>query len=76
MAPDHHAVVVWQWIQQMFPNHVVVLDQAVEWPERYPDLMLLDFYLCGYLIEQVFKTVLHSIAWFPQRIMGEVQNLK
>ena len=61
MGP-HRAVIVWQQLQQLFPNHVAVL---WAWPSdwiapRSPDLTSCDLFLWGYLNNLVFKIVWQS----------------
>jgi len=49
----HAARTVNSWIQR-FEGRVVALHHEIEWPPRSPDLTPLDFFLWGYLKQNVF----------------------
>ena len=50
-----HVVDTGYRLQQLFPNRVIGLTQAVEWPPWSPDLTPLDIFIWGYF--RVYKTV-------------------
>jgi hypothetical protein len=56
-APAHWSRAVSNRLQDLFPNRVVSLNNAVEWPPRFPDLTPLDFLLWEYLKDRVYRTV-------------------
>ena len=75
-APAHHSVAVRQRLQQLFPNCVVGIGHAVEWPPRSPDLTPCDFFLWGYLKDKVYVSVPASLGELERRIRAEINNLK
>jgi hypothetical protein len=54
-APAHNAIIVEQYLNQIFPNRWIGTNGLVPWPARSPDLTPLDFFLWGYL-----KTVVYA----------------
>ena len=74
-APAHRARVVHNRLQQLFPNRVVGLGHTVEWPPRSPDLTPCDYFLWGYIKDQVYKTVPPTLAVLQQRIQCEIRML-
>jgi len=53
-APAHNAIIVRQYLNQIFPNRWIGTNGVVSWPARSPDLMSLDFFLWGYLKTAVY----------------------
>lgn len=53
-ATCHRTVAVRNRLQELFPNRVVGMGHAVEWPPRSPDLTPLDFSLWGTLKSEVY----------------------
>lgn len=53
-APPHNANVVINYLQQKFANRIISTRSVVAWPPRSPDLTPLDFYLWGYIKDQVY----------------------
>ena len=75
-APAHRSRVVSDRLQDLFPNRVVSLNNAVEWPPRSPDLTPLDFFLWGYLKDKVYRTVPANILDLQNRITAEIVTLR
>ncbi|GBM37339.1 hypothetical protein AVEN_40287-1 [Araneus ventricosus] len=55
-APPHKVSSVQQYIRNTFQQQVIGYGDYVEWPPRSPDLNPLDFFLCGYVKQQVYVT--------------------
>lgn len=56
-APPHFGRRVRQYLNEVFPNKWIGRGGPVEWPPRSPDLSPLDYFLWGYLKENVYKIV-------------------
>lgn len=54
-APAHRSVMVRNRLQELFPNRIIGLGHAVEWPPRSPDLTPLDFWLWGDVKARVYN---------------------
>ena len=75
-APAHNALETRDWLKEFFPNHVVALNHAVEWPPRSPDLTPCDFFLWGYVKSKVYVTPPTSVADLKERVVREIRNVK
>ena len=75
-APAHNALVIRDWLEEFFPNHVVALNHSVEWPPRSPDLTLCDFFLWGYVKSKVYVTPPTSIDDLKQKVTHEIRSVK
>lgn len=54
-APAHYALIVRNWLNTNLPNRWIGRRGPYEWPARSPDLTTCDFFLWGYLKEQVYS---------------------
>ena len=54
-ATPHRSVQVRNRLQELFPNRVVGMGHAIEWPARSPDLTPLDFFLWGHIQHIVYE---------------------
>lgn len=54
-APAHNAIVVTNYLNEIFENRWIGTNGTVQWPPRSPDLTPLDYFLWGYL-----KTVVYA----------------
>lgn len=75
-APAHNALETREWLEEFFPNHVVALNHAVEWPPRSPDLTPCDFFLWGYVKGKVYVSPPTSIDDLKGRVRREIRNVK
>ena len=76
-APAHKATVVQMWCETNFPDFI----SSSEWPASLPDLNPLDYFVWGYMLQQLgnkkiynlerFKTILTKI-WdeIPQNMIS------
>ena len=55
-APPHYATVVRNWLDRSFDQQWLGRAGPHEWPARSPDLTPCDFFLWGYVKEEVYKT--------------------
>jgi len=54
-APAHNAIIVRQYLNQIFPNRWIGTYGVIPWPARSPDLSPLDYFLWRHL-----KTVVYA----------------
>lgn len=54
-APAHYARIVRDWLDDNLPNRWIGRRGPYEWPARSPDLTPCDFFLWGYLKDQVYS---------------------
>ena len=75
-APPHRMGEVREWLSEFFPNHTVALHHPTELPPRSPDLTPLDFFLWGYLKNQVYTSVAPAnLDQLIQRVSEKVDEL-
>ena len=55
-APCHRTNIVRNRLREVFVNRIIGLGHAVEWPASSPDLTPCDFFLWGYLKNNVYET--------------------
>lgn len=55
-APAHRPAAVQRLLTDTFGQRIIGYGGSVEWPPRSPDLTPLDFFLWGYLKDQVYQT--------------------
>ena len=75
-APAHRSIIVRNQLHVLFPQRVVSLGHAQEWPPRSPDLTPLDYFMWGYLKERVYATVPRDVRDLQQRIRREVTAMQ
>ncbi|GBN62121.1 hypothetical protein AVEN_124065-1 [Araneus ventricosus] len=49
-------ITVKQYLVEEFGEHIIGYGNFQEWPPRSPDLTPMDFFLCGYLKQQMYAT--------------------
>lgn len=74
-APPHFALIVRNYLDQMFPNRWIGRRGPIEWPARSPDLTPLDFFLWGYLKSKVYLTKPNDIEDLQNRIREEIRQI-
>ncbi|CAM1305628.1 Uncharacterised protein r2_g1547 [Pycnogonum litorale] len=67
-APPHFAIVVREWLNLHFPGRWLGRRGPHEWPARSPDLTPCDFFLWGWLKEQVYSTKPTTLEELERRI--------
>ena len=68
-APGHRAREVRNWLLDFFQHKVIALYNVSERPARSPDMNPCDYFLWGFLKNQVFSTPPHTIAGLRQKII-------
>ena len=63
-------------LREIFEERIIALDMATEWPPRSPDLTPCDFFLGGYLKNQVFTMPPPNLEALRLRIEVNVDILK
>ena len=52
-APTHTSRMVMDWLQMKFPGRLISNKSNFVWPPRSPDLNSCDFFLWGYMKEEI-----------------------
>lgn len=71
-ATAHTARTTIQFLQEFYGDRIISQER---WPPRSPDLTPLDFFLFGYLKNNVFKRRLHNLAELQAAIEFEIGNI-
>lgn len=67
-APPHNARIVKNILSEMFGAKWIGNGGPINWPARSPDLSVLDFFVWGYLKQQVYVTRPESLNVLKDRI--------
>lgn len=67
-APAHYSQKVRNWLDKKFPNRWIGRRGQIEWPPRSPDLTPPDFFLWGYLKQNVYRVRPSTIAELRDKI--------
>ena len=67
-APPHWSLNVRQFLDEKFPGRWVGRDGPIPWPPRSPDLTPLDFFLWGFVKDQVYRTKVTDLQDLKTRI--------
>ena len=59
-------------LREMFPGHVVSLQDDIGWPPRSPDLTPCNFFLWGYLKAQAYQYCPQTLEALKEAITQEV----
>ena len=71
----HTANICMEWLREKFPGKVISKKGDVEWPARSPDLNPPDFYLWGYLKEDVFRSTPRTLPELKANIVDAVRRV-
>ena len=74
-ATAHTTNIEWTDLQQQFPGWLISRFGDSNWPSRFPDLSVLDFFLWGYLKEKVFSTRKETFAELQTSIHDEIAEI-
>ena len=74
-CPAHNAGINRQELNTTFPGRWIGRGGPVHWPARSPDLTPLDYYLWGYLKDQVYRTEPTTREDMKQRIRQACANI-
>ncbi|GFG35928.1 hypothetical protein Cfor_05280 [Coptotermes formosanus] len=75
LAPGLYGICVRRWYDRLFPGHRIGRRGPVEWPPTSPDLIPLDFYLCGYLKGIVYQVKIQNMNHLKERIGDECARI-
>ncbi|GBN10839.1 hypothetical protein AVEN_142869-1 [Araneus ventricosus] len=74
-ARAHKTSSVKQYLVEEFGEQIIGYGSFQEWPPRSPDLTLMDFFLWGYLKQQVYATPPPTLQDLQRRIMDAYANV-
>ncbi|KAJ4426428.1 hypothetical protein ANN_27242 [Periplaneta americana] len=75
-APPHFANMVRTFLDEQFPARWIGRGSPyITWPARSPDLTPPDFFLWGFLKDQVYRTPVRDLADLQERIYAAVNNV-
>ena len=75
-APAHRGVAVGDRLQEVFPNRVIGMGHAVEWPPRSPALTPCDFCLWGCLKQVFMPGPPRNLDELEARIRDELEAMR
>lgn len=67
-APPHFALQVREYLNRTFPNRWIGRASPRLWAARSPDLTPMDFFLWGFVKDNVYRTKVQNLAVLIQRI--------
>ncbi|KAJ4449078.1 hypothetical protein ANN_00473 [Periplaneta americana] len=75
-APPHFANMVRTFLDEQFPARWIGRGSPyITWPARSPDLTPPDFFLWGFVKDQVYRTPVRDLADLQERIYAAVNNV-
>lgn len=75
-APAHSSIRVRRWLNNNFEGRWIGRYGPVLWPPRSPDLNACDFFLWGYMKQQVYSSAIASIDQLRERVEQAAQNVR
>ncbi|CAK1587057.1 unnamed protein product [Parnassius mnemosyne] len=75
-APAHSVVAARQRLTEMFGENWIGRYGPSRWPARSPDLTPLDFFLWGYIKNEVYSTEVTTVEDLKIRIMRAFDKIK
>lgn len=73
-APAHRSLVVQDWLNNNFDNWIGH-GGTLHWPARSPDLNPLDFFLWGYVRDNIYRTRSHTIDELKTKIQEKLESI-
>lgn len=74
-APPHNAQININHLNAMFQNNWIGTRGPIHWPARSPDITPLDFFLWGYVKNEVYLTPPNNIDELKDRISEAIANI-
>lgn len=74
-APPHNAVLVRNYLDEIFPNKWIGNRSAIEWPARSPDLSPLDYFLWGTIKNTVYKQRYENVDQLRDSVVATCQGI-
>ncbi|XP_025204363.1 uncharacterized protein LOC112601133 [Melanaphis sacchari] len=75
-APAHNAIIVKNYLNEIFPNRWIGTHGVISWPARSPDLTPLDFFLWGHLKNVVYADPPINLQDLKNKIRLACSNLR
>ena len=75
MEQPHH-VQVSEFLTEFFQHRIIALNHPIEWPPRSHDITPCDYFLWGYLKNNVYVSAPTNMEDLMQRIRRETDALK
>jgi len=75
-APAHNAIIVKNYLNEIFPNRWIGTNGVIPWPARSPDLTPLDFFLWGHLKNVVYADPPINLQDLKNKIRLACSNLR
>lgn len=75
-APSHYGRVVQDWLNEKYPNRWIGRNGPIAWPPRSPDLTPLDFYVWGFLKDEVYSSQIDTRQLLISRIENACVKLR
>ena len=74
-APPHYSRAVRELLDSELPNSWIGRGGPINWPARSPDLTPLDFFLWGYVKDEVYRTRCPNLTQLKRRITSTIRNI-
>lgn len=74
-APPHNSRIVANYLNERFGNRWIGTHGNVPWPARSPDLTPMDFFLWGYIKNQVYKQTYNNVDDLRNAVLQAFQNI-
>lgn len=74
-APAHNSRQVIEYLDQKFQNQWIGTNGPIAWPARSPDLSPLDFFLWGYVKDNVYNNVHRDVEELKNNIEEVISNI-
>jgi hypothetical protein len=74
-ALPHWAHIVGEFLDIHFPGRCVGRDGLVPWPRHSPNITPLNFFLCGYVKDNVYKNPVTSLDELKLRIVATIETV-
>lgn len=74
-APVHHTAPIHNYLNNMFPNRWIGRGGPFSWPPRSPGLSKIDFFMWGYIKNEVYKIPPTTQQDMKQRIRDVFQTI-
>lgn len=75
-APAHNAMVTRNFLNHTFPNNWIGTYGPVNWPPRSPDITPLDFFLWGFLKDQVYSKENNNMEELRRNTASAFEKIK
>lgn len=74
-AGPHNAIIVRDYLNQLFPDRWIGTHGPVRWPARSPDLTPLDFFIWAHLKNRVYMTAPTTRQDLEERVRHEIAQI-